>query len=191
MVQGIFSNPTEWDKTPIYEKLENAHSMGDDTSISTFSNMYFNYIIYTDFGEGTVPLLQKDVKQFFDYLYKVSEKNKTDFTLQIGLLRFNSIYYVFSKEEASSHTMEILDRAFKLEPNNPEPYWWLAQVYFWKGDNSKAVDAYKKGIAINPNLDVSHNMLIKFAKDTNNNKLYEESLSQAVKDIPDFKPYSY
>ena len=49
-----------------------------------------------------------------------------------------------------------------------------------------AVISYKKAIDLNPNFSTSHDMLIKFAKDTNNKKLYDEALIQAQKDIPGY-----
>ena len=62
----------------------------------------------------------------------------------------------------------------------------MAQLYAWQGDLRGIEQAYKQAIAIDPGVDVSHELLIKFAQTFNLPKLYNEAIIQAEKDIPGF-----
>ncbi len=190
LLQSVVSTPFKTDKSLIYENLLNSASIGNDRDVSSLSDIIFREYSYnlthSVYQESDIPKLGEDVKLMFNYLESVSKTNTTDIRLQIALLRFNSIHYFLSGTEASKDSLLILDKAHNQSPSNPEIYWWEAQIYFWHADIENAINSYKKAIALNPYYGISHKMLIQFAKDTNNKKLFDEALLQAKKDIPGF-----
>ena len=51
--------------------------------------------------------------------------------------------------------IEVLLKAARLQPNNPDPYFYLGQSYQGQQQHDKAVEMFKKSIALNP--DLKHN----------------------------------
>src|SRR5262249_14315573 len=51
--------------------------------------------------------------------------------------------------------VESLLKAVRLEPNNPDPYFYLGQAYQGLQQHDKAIEMFKKSIALNP--DLKHN----------------------------------
>jgi len=66
-------------------------------------------------------------------------------------------------------------------------YWMMAQTYIWKADYYGVVDSYKKSIAIDPTIPETYRLLLNFAKGTKNQKLYDDTLKDAQKNVIDFK----
>jgi tetratricopeptide (TPR) repeat protein len=54
-----------------------------------------------------------------------------------------------------SDAVGYLEKAAQLQPNNPDPYFFIGQAYQGLNRNSEAVAAFKKSIALNP--DLKHN----------------------------------
>ena len=79
----------------------------------------------------------------------------------------------------------MLNQAKSISPLNPETYWIMAQTYIWEGDYNGVVDTYKKAVAVDPSIPDSHQLLLNFARGTGNQKLYNDSLLEAQKDVPD------
>ncbi len=189
-MQRILSYNILQDKSLVYSKLLSSVPMGNDRDLASLSDNIFREVTYklthSGYSEPDVPALGKEVKSFYNYLDAVSVLNNTDFRLQIALLRFNSIYYFLSQTELSNNSLSIINKAHNQSPTNIEVYWWEAQIYFWHGDNKKAIDTYKKAIDLYPALGTSHAMLLQFAKDTKDKKTYDEALIEAKNNIPDF-----
>jgi O-antigen ligase len=178
------------DKSQLYENLLIGSSIGNDKDVASLADIIFaNYsynLTNSVYKESDIPNLLRDVIGIYNYLDSVAKTNKTDLRLQVGLLRFNSIYYFINGKEISNNSLKIIESSHKLSPTNPEIYWWEAQIHFWHGDIDNAVESYKKAIALNPNFIISHKIFIQFASDIRDKKLYEEALIQAKKDIPDY-----
>jgi len=51
--------------------------------------------------------------------------------------------------------VEVLLKAVRLQPNNPDPYFYLGQSYQGLQQHDKAIEMFKKSIALNP--DLKHN----------------------------------
>ena len=51
--------------------------------------------------------------------------------------------------------IELLTRATRLQPNNPDPYFYLGQAYQGVQKHHEAIEMFKKSIALNP--DLKHN----------------------------------
>ena len=60
-------------------------------------------------------------------------------------------------------------------------------MYSWTTDLGNAKKAYRDAIAIDPSIKVSHTFFINFAKNKGDQKLYQQAIDQAQKDIPGFK----
>ena len=189
-------NPIQKDKTYLYKSLLDGSSVGIDRDVSGLADSVFKVYTKADLSklkanEKAMPALEKDTKAMLDYLEEVAKTNKTDFRLQIGIIRFYSIYYYLTGKEVdiatSNHVLDVIKKAHDLSPTNPEVYWWSAQVYAWQANLGAVVDSYMKAIALNPTLPTSHRMFINFAKDLGNKKLYDDAMKEAEKDIPGFK----
>ena len=51
--------------------------------------------------------------------------------------------------------IEVLLKAARLQPNNPDPYFYLGQSYQGQQQHDRAIEMFKKSIALNP--DLKHN----------------------------------
>jgi len=177
-------------KSQLYENLLTGAQIGNDRDTASLSDVIFENYSYnltnSIYKDSDIPLLLEDVTGMYNYLDSVAKINKTDINLRIGLLRFNSIYYFITGKEISSNSLQIIENAHKLSPSNLEIYWWEAQIHFWHGDIPKAVESYKKGIALNPSFILSHKIFIQFASDIRDKKLFEEALIEAKRDIPNY-----
>jgi O-antigen ligase len=141
-------------------------------------------------NKEVLPYIQSDLDNLLKYLEIIKENNPYDFRLHLGIVNlYNTKIFLSGKpidESLRNHMLEILSQSRNLSPTNPEVYWGMAQVYLWSGDIKNAQQAYQQAIAIDPSIPVSHQFLIKFAKNINNQNLYKEALAQAQKDIPGF-----
>ncbi len=71
---------------------------------------------------------------------------------------FFANYYlgvVYVMQRKWEPAVELLQKASRTEPNNPDPYFHLGQALQSLGRNEEAIEALKKSIALNPSL--SHN----------------------------------
>ena len=132
-----------------------------------------------------------DIKGLIDYLEVIQSKNKTDARLDITIVSlYNTLNFLTNNPYdpiLGDRMIGILEHAKTISPNNPAIYWVMAQTYVWKADYNAVVDSYKKAIALDPRIPESHRLLLNFAKNTENKKLYGEALAEALKNIPDFK----
>lgn len=137
-----------------------------------------------------LPYIIKDLKGLIDYSEKILERNPTDYRVLITTVHLYStlIYLENTNPDPTliTHLFDLLDKAKKLAPTNPNVYWNMAQMYVWKGDFKSAENAYREAIAIDPSFAASHRLLIQFAEVIGNTELYTEALKQAEEDIPGF-----
>jgi cytochrome c-type biogenesis protein CcmH/NrfG len=87
----------------------------------------------------------------------------------------------------ADHLYSLLDHASKLSPTNPETYWAKANISAWHGDLKGAEGAYKDAIIMNPKAPGSYRLLLRLAKVTKNQKLYDEVMKEANIAIPGFE----
>lgn len=178
-----------------YSDLLEGSSIGEDWDVSGMA-----YDIYKYYNSDPVkfkndskmlPYSINDIKGLLNYIEIVEHKIKTDTRLDISIVSLYNILNYFENNQynptLANHLFKVLDEAINNSPTNQQIYWTMAQVYAWKGDYNGIVDSYKKAVAIEPSVPNSHNMLIRFAKESGNQKLYNESLLQAQKDIPGFE----
>ena len=134
---------------------------------------------------------KEDIKGLINYAEKNSEKNQNDARLYISIV---SLYNLLNYFNNSPYDPVVGDRMFKIydsiisiSPNNPATYWLMAQTYIWKLDYNGVVDSYKKAIVIDPTIPETYRLLLNFAKGTNNQKLFDDTLKDAEKNIAGFK----
>lgn len=177
-----------------YNKLLEGSAVGNDWDVGGFAHN--NYQLYAKnaasikLDKKNLPFYEKDLLANIDYLEKVYLNNKNDYRLTIGMVHLYSTYiYLTDKgndQVISTRMLELLQHAHDISPTNPESYWGMAQVYAWRGDFKSIIDIYKKAIELDRKVPASHILLIKFAKNIGDIKLYNESLLQAQNDIPGF-----
>ena len=133
------------------------------------------------------------MKALTAYLDKVIENSnsKSDFRLYIStVFLYNTEVTLTEKpydQALADHLFSLLDHASKLSPTNPETYWAKANIYAWHGDLKGAEGAYREAIAMDPKAPGSYRLLLRLAKVTNNQNLYDEVMKEADIAIPGFK----
>ena len=136
-----------------------------------------------------LPYAEKDLSNLIKYSETIAEKNKFDDRLYISIASlYNTLNYYSDNPydpALGNHILSVLNQAKSISPLNPETYWIMAQTYIWEGDYNGVVDTYKKAVAVDPSIPDSHQLLLNFARGTGNQKLYNDSLLEAQKDVPD------
>jgi len=177
-----------------YSDLAKGSSLGEDWDVGGFA-----YLIYGTYNSNSVmiknnqellPYAKNDLKLLLQYLEGVAAKNKLDVRLDLSIVDFyNTLNYLSDTSYSpvlGDHLFSLLNQAQNLSPTNPEVYWTMAPVYIWKGDFEGVESSYEKAIALDPTIPESHQLLIKFAQEIGNQKLYADALSGAQKAIPGF-----
>ncbi|MFA6393171.1 MAG: hypothetical protein WCW54_03745, partial [Candidatus Paceibacterota bacterium] len=179
-----------------YDDLLKGSSLGEQWDFSDLAdntyNIYKANITAIKNDKNLLSYSINDIKALLVYSEKISERNKFNARLNISIVYlYNILNYLSSNPYdpvLGNHLIKILDDTRILSPHNPEIYWTMAQVYMWKNDYKEVVNTYEKAIAIDPSIPFSHNLLITFAKNIGNQKLYDDSLVKAKQSIPDFIP---
>jgi hypothetical protein len=177
-----------------YMSLLKGSSVGNDWDVSGFAHdeykLYAKNPTLVKNDTKLLPYGQKDVLAFIEYAEKVAEINKTDYRLYLSIVHLYSTYIYLGdlpyNQVMAEKIQYYIDHGHTLAPNDPQLYWAEAQLAAWKGDIPGVVSAYKKGIALDPNLAPSHQILIGFLRDIGEQKQYQSALLEAQKDIPGF-----
>ncbi|HAE36464.1 MAG: hypothetical protein UR85_C0005G0028 [Candidatus Nomurabacteria bacterium GW2011_GWF2_35_66] len=177
-----------------YSNLLQGSSVGNDWDVSGLAHdVYKSYAlnpIQIKNNKAMLPIYEKDLNSLLKYLESVSRENTTDFRLykKIFDLYSTSIFLGDKRNDPIliQHLFEVLNQAKELSPNNPEVYWGMAQLYAWSGDFKNIEQVYKQAIDLDPSVSASHKLLIQFAQAIRDQKLYNEAIIQAEKDIPGF-----
>ncbi|MCX6755658.1 MAG: O-antigen ligase family protein [Candidatus Nomurabacteria bacterium] len=177
-----------------YVDLLEGSSLGQDWDVSEIvSHIYKLYNqdpVKIKNDKTMAPYAITDIKALIAYSEKILAKNHHDARLNISTIAlYNTLnYYTDNPYDPvlGDHIFKLLDNMKYLSSNNPETYWIMAQTYIWKQDYNGVVDSYNKAIAVDASIPDSHQLLLKFAKGTGNQKLYDQALTQAQKDIPGF-----
>jgi len=178
----------------MYKDLLKGSSIGEDWDISGLAfDTYRKYAanpasIKAD--KEKLPYLIENLSALIGYLYKVSERNTTNYRLYITIAYLeNTLTYMTDApydKERQDKILGILEKAKSLSPRNPNTYWGIAQVKAWNEDFVGVEQAYRDAIAIDPTFPSSYKLLLRFAQAFGNQKLYNEIILQAEKNIPGF-----
>lgn len=177
-----------------FVELLGGSSIGEDWDVGELANGL--YLVYSVDpmrlkNDSKLSLLAaNDIKGFLDYAEVILERNKTDVRLDLGVVYlYNTLNFLTDKpydEVLGNHLFKILENAQTIAPKNPQIYNAMAQVYVWKNDLKGVEDTYKKAIALDTSIVSLHVRLIQFAAIINDQKLYNEAITQSEKDIPGF-----
>ena len=180
-----------------YNDLLEGSSVGGSIDVSSMADTIYKYyatnLPQIKKDKNLSPYVDADLTAFTKYLDQViaKDKSKNDFRLYISdVFLYNTEIILVEKsyeQNLADYLYSLLDHAEKLSPANPETYWARANISAWKGDLKGSEDAYKEAISMDPGAPGSYRLLINFAKVTNNQKLYTETIIEAQKNIPDFK----
>jgi hypothetical protein len=190
----VFSRMPIQERIAHYNDLLSGPSIGNDYDVSRFAEIvykaYASDPLKIKSDMATLEYRKKDLLALVQYLEEISKVNEHDFRLKIKIVHLYSTYIFLTDmkfdQVLSDHIVSILDQARVLSPTNPEVYWGMAQLSAWQGDLQGIIKAYRQGIEIGPKVKSSHKLLIDFARAIGDQKLYNESLQQAQKDIPGF-----
>lgn len=195
LIGRAFSAPLN-KKPAYYPLLLQGSRVGEDWDISGLAHDAFR--LYT---KNALPIksdkmllsyVVKDLEALLPYLEKVAERNTTDFRLQLKIIHLYSTYlFLLDKPldtNLADHILKYGYNAQKLAPNEPEAYWAIGQISVWKGDFAQAQSAYENAVLLDKTLSSSWQGLLGFYQGVGDKKSYENTLEQARKYIPDFKP---
>ncbi len=176
------------------------HEFGKGSPVGTYWDVSgFGYDEYKLYARDPVAVKQdqkilpyaiKDVDASIKYLEELAKTNKTDYRLYFTIVNLYNTKIYFSDlpydPTLAAHMTELITYAQGLAPTDPRIHWLYAQLAAWKGDVNGVITAYQKGINIDPTLPVSHRLLLQFVRGVGNQKLYNEFLINAQKEIPGF-----
>ncbi len=192
LYQKIFSASLR-SSIPPYNKLLTGSSIGSDWDASDSAFKVYQYYasnIVTIKNSKELPQLVKNLDALISYLYKVEDKNKTDFRLYLSIVYLeNTMTYLTSRPitpELKVKLHDLLEKAQDINPNGPNVYWTRAQLLVWEGDLDGAIMAYKDGIRVAPRLPASYKVLLDLAKIKGDQKLFNELIIEAQKNVPGF-----
>lgn len=178
-----------------YKELLINPPIGDQWDVSQLAfNAYKTYAsnpkkIKDD--KALVPFAVTDLEAMLEYLEKVSEKNKIDYRLYVTkVYLYNTVIYLDNRkpnDEIFNKVTAALKQAKLLSPTNPNMYWATAQVKVWQGDFKGAEQAYRDALEFFPSLPASNTLFIKFAQAIGDQKLFNEALAEAQKNIPGYQ----
>jgi len=177
-----------------YDGLMGGSRIGEDWDVGGMAYGIYAYYntnpVKIKNDKSILPNAILDLKALTKYLETVREKNTTDVRLDTSLVfLYNTLNYFSNNpydEVLGKHLFSILDSAKTISPQNPGIYWCMAQVYLWKGDYKGVEDTYLKAIAIDPNISDSYILLLKFTRNIGDRQLFESTLKEAQKNIPNF-----
>jgi hypothetical protein len=181
------------DKRPShYADLLQGSAMGDQYDTSHFASIivthYAENMVEIENDKQLLPYVENDLSTLSQYLEVIAKKNNTDARLYLSLVDSYIVEISLTDKPydavLAKHLFDLLDSAEKLSTANPQVYWGMARVYTWSGDIKNTEQEYQKAIDVGPTVPQSHQFLINFAKYINDQKLYNDSLLQAQKDIP-------
>lgn len=178
-----------------YKELLGGSSVGSTIDASSMASTVYAYYaanlpqIKSDVSMR--PYVEADLKALTEYLDELILKNNTDFRLYItDVFLYNTLTTLSERpydKALANYLFSLLEKAHRLSPANPEVYWARANIYAWQGDLKSAENAYKEAVASDREAPGSYRLLINFAKVVKNQKLYEETLKEVQKHIPDFQ----
>ena len=177
-----------------YNELLKGSHVGEQSDISNVASVIYKYyatnLAQIKSDKNLAPYVDKDLNSLIALLEVIMKRNTNDSRLYISAVSLRNTEVVLVEKPydpvLAQHLFDILDRAEKLSPDNPEIYWARSNIYTLKGDMKEAENAYKQAIALDPTAPASYRLLLNFAKVTNNTKLYNETLSKTKENIPDF-----
>lgn len=189
----VFGSPIST-RSSMYNGLLSGSNVGNDWDVSGFAHDIYKFYASNSQAlkndKSIIPIYEKDINSLIKYLEEIEKTNKTDFRLYMKIFNLYSTSIFIGDKSLDQNTGEyllgVLDKAINLSPHNPEVYWGMAQLYAWSGNIKGIEESYKKAIAIDPQVSASHKLLIQFAQAIRDEKLYNEAIIQAEKDIPGF-----
>lgn len=182
-------------KAERYLELLGGSVVGNHWDVGTFAHdeykLYARNPVAVKSDAKILPYAQKDVLAFTEYAEEIAKDNTNNYELYLSIIHLYSTY-IYLKDlpydpALAKKLLVYADYARILAPNDPEIYWAYAQLAAWQGDIPGVVAYYKQGIACDPELEVSHRLLLVFLKGIGSDKkIYNEALANAQANIPEF-----
>jgi len=179
----------------LYPELLKGSTVGSHWDISGLT--FYVYRLYTSNpaqskkDKENLPYQIKDLEALTNYLYKVSEFNKTDYRLYITIAFLeNMLTYLSDRpfsNEVRDRVLNVLEKAKSLSPTNPNVYWGMAQVKVWQGDLAGAEEVYRQAINVAPHFPASYDLFLKYAIIVRSQKIYNEIMIKAKENIPGYE----
>jgi len=115
-------------------------------------------------GEKKQEGFKEELDQYTQAYESYIERNPNDYRSILTLADI-LIYQRLFEVNRLAEAQEVLDSAIKMHPNIPQPYWMKSVAYLYMGKFDLAREWAKKGLDINPNIELSQDT-VKYINDS-------------------------
>lgn len=182
-----------------YMSLLNGSKIGNYSDASYFAYQmnlkYSGQIKNLQQDKNILSYVDTDLTAYLAYLNKLAETNKTDYRLYLSMLHlYNIKINILGKpydQAEYNHILSLVDYAHSLSPGDPQVYWDAGFFKMFQSDFNGALIEYRNAVYLDKTSTSSWEMMLKFLKMTDQQKLYDITLKEAQKNISDFKYESF
>lgn len=180
-------------RASLWKNIFGISPMGDSgDSVIMFDNIFKTYnkekqnIRTWDVNKKEIVL--KELDEVINHLSKIIDQ-KDDYDLILITAKISYIRMYITQDIKSplfDKTQNLLQRAIKLSPTDPQPYWIKVQLETASGNFVEAKNTLEKAFIIEPRLIYTNGLILELAKNMNDQKYYDFALKRAKDNIPNF-----
>jgi O-antigen ligase len=170
----------------LWQNFSGVSPMGDSSdSIIIFYNIFKTYdkekqnIRTWDIRKKEIVL--KELDAIIDYLFILINK-KDDYDLILTTARISYLRMYIAEDVSTplfNKTQNLIQKAILLSPTDPQPYWIKVQLEIVSGNFMEAKNLLEKSLILAPKLTYTHNLILQFAKNINDEVYYNFALKRA------------
>jgi len=178
--------PTQEERIALYQRALAVSPVGKYQETEFFTDQFSNFSLSSEAVTMPVEQMKNEFSVIAGLMRDRLEDSPLDFRIHLKLGQF---YNVWSRIDQSQveNAQECLEKALKLNADNQQVYWALAQTKLIQGKNGEAIALADLAIELEPRVKNSHFMAIRIAKMINDQELFEEKKAEALKINSDWR----
>jgi O-antigen ligase len=171
------------DRVGLYWQTLDISPIGRYQEAEFFADWFSNFSLSSNADTMPAEDMKKEFVIVADIMKKSIKESPLDFRLY---LKLGQLYNSWSRVDLSQadNAQNILEEAMKLDSDNQQTYWSLAQTKLIQGKPDEAVVLGDLAIKLEPRVKNSHFVAMRIAKMINNKELFEQKKSEALKINP-------
>jgi tetratricopeptide (TPR) repeat protein len=178
-IKAVSKNPFSEEKLSYYQKSVSFSPLGQDQIREFFADSTLKFSKHENISKVPVENVINEFEFVTKEIEKSLERNPLNYRLTLKLGKIYNAYFPF--DDSKVHLAEkYLEKAIELSPNNQQGYWSLAQSKLFQKKVDEALKLAEKAVALEPNALRSHLVLIQVAKYTQDIKIVEEKIKNAL-----------